>query len=399
MYDAYQMNIFDIEKQQELQNIPGRTAYIDECGCFGFDFTKEGVSDYYILCAIIVDNTNIDNIHKEFEQIKKDNGFRNSEMKSSKIGDTYSRRTRIIHQLLNLDFKIILLIADKRKFVENSPLKEYKNTFIKYLHRRLYDIMYHVYPKLKIIEDETGYKEFQESFKKYVENNRPSLNLYNEYDFDYSDSKDNILVQMADLIAGSINKQLTDPLSPNYKDILKSKIITTHEFPNISEPYWGTSTPEDYKFNKDIYNLSIKCAQDYIEKHRKDVSEEKRLQVAFLQSLLFHVNINPTVFISSYQILSILQEYTTHKVSKDFLYRRIVAQLRDEGVIISSCSHGYKLPISVDDIITYLNQTHTIVAPMLDRVEICRNLILQQTNNNLDILDEIAFIKYKKYFD
>jgi hypothetical protein len=36
---------------------------------------------------------------------------------------------------------------------------------------------------------------------------------------------------------------------------------------------------------------------------------------------------------------------------------------------------------------------------MLHRVEICRNLIFQQTDGELDILDNDAFIKYKKYFD
>ena len=40
-----------------------------------------------------------------------------------------------------------------------------------------------------------------------------------------------------------------------------------------------------------------------------------------------------------------------------------------------------------------------IVSPMLHRVEICRNLIKQQTNNALDVLDDPAFLKYKNYFD
>ena len=93
-------------------------------------------------------------------------------------------------------------------------------------------MLYHVYPKLKILEDETGTTEFQESFKKYVAERRPQYNLLNEYDIDYCDSKDNILVQLADFIGGSINRFLTDPNVPNYYEMLRGKIMAFDEFQN-----------------------------------------------------------------------------------------------------------------------------------------------------------------------
>ena len=97
--------------------------------------------------------------------------------------------------------------------------------------------------------------------------------------------------------------------------------------------------------------------------------------------------------------LSAVREYTAQRITKNYLFRRIIAPLLDKGIIIASCSRGYKIPISVDDITTYLNQTHTIVSPMLHRVEVCRNLILQSTAGNLDILNDAAFVRYKRYFD
>ncbi len=36
---------------------------------------------------------------------------------------------------------------------------------------------------------------------------------------------------------------------------------------------------------------------------------------------------------------------------------------------------------------------------MLQRIEICRDLIKTKTDNQLDVLDHIAYLKYKKYFD
>lgn len=399
MDQGYQLTIEDMERQV-IQSQSKRIAYIDECGNFGFDFTTDGASKYYILCAVVVEDKKLRALHNSFNEIKKKNGFAETEMKSSKIGSDNSRRTRIISQLLPIDFRVILLIADKQEFIKESPLTQYKKAFIKFLHQRLYDQLYHVYPKLKIIEDETGTSEFQESFRKYIAERRPQYNLLNEYDFDYCDSKDEPLVQLADMIAGSINRYLIDPSSPNYLEILKGKILFIDEFPSKKEPYWGRITPEDCKFDKNIYALSIKCASDFIAKNEQYDTDEKRAQVAFLRYLLFQAqNVDPTRYIYSNQVLSVLREYTKQKVSRSFLYRKVVAPLRDSGVIIASSSHGYKISISVEDINTYLNSAHTIVSPMLHRIGICRTLIQQQTGNQLDVLDDPAFLRYKKYFD
>lgn len=398
--DYYQFTLDDLKLQKEIGIQTGRTAFIDEYGSFGFDFSSPDTSKYYILCAVVIDDENIDALHSVMSKVKQQNGFANAELKSSKIGSNYSRRNRILAQLLPIDFRVILFVADKQAFVKDSPLTDYKKTFIKYLHKRLYNLLYQVYPKLKIIEDEIGTSEFQESFRQYVRNNRPQYNLLNEYDFDYVDSRDELLVQLADMVGGSIGHTLTDITAPNYLEMLKGKILAIEYFPNKNEPYWGTTNPEDCKYNKDIYTLAIKCATDYIAKFEKAEDDEHRVRVAFLRYLLFQVNeVSPTQYISSNQILSAVREYTAHRITKNYLFRRIIAPLRDEGIIIASCSRGYKIPISVDDITTYLNQTHTIVSPMLHRVEVCRNLILQSTDGNLDILNDAAFARYKRYFN
>ncbi len=400
MDSGIQLSFDDMENMKVLKEQPSRIAYIDECGSFGFDFTTDGNSKYYILCAVVVESQNVDALHRSINEIKKNNGFANTEMKSSKIGNDSKRRTRLLSQLLPIDFRVILLIADKQAFIKGSPLTEHKTSFIKFLHQRLYDSLYHVYPKLKIIEDETGTTEFQESFKKYVEERRPQYNLFNEYDFDYSDSKDEILVQLADIIGGSINHYLQSPSGPNYYEMLKGKILLLDEFPSKLEPYWGTTTPEECKFDKDIYALAVKCAEDFIAKNEKEDSDEKRAQIAFLRHLLFQVrNVSPTNYIYSNQLISVIKEYTGQKISRNFLYRKVIAPLRDSGVIIASSSHGYKIPISVEDIKTYLNSTNAIVSPMLHRIGICRSLIKQKTSDKLDVLDDPAFLRYKKYFD
>ena len=77
----YQMSIEDIENQKILQAMSDKTAYIDEYGSFGFDFSS------------IVENKDIDKLHSAVAQVKKNNGFEKAELKSSKIGSDYNRRS------------------------------------------------------------------------------------------------------------------------------------------------------------------------------------------------------------------------------------------------------------------------------------------------------------------
>lgn len=395
-----QLSFDDIMQQQVVSAQPGRTAFIDECGSFGFDFSLDGTSRYYILCAVIVKNTELNVLHDAVAEVKKNNGLAGTELKSSGIGNNYKRRNKIIAELLPIEFRVILFVADKQAFVEGSPLTEYKQLFIKFLHQRLYNVLYKAYPKLKIIEDETGGSEFQSSFRKYVDTNRPTYNLLGEYDFDYTDSKDSLLVQLSDFIGGTLNKYYTDTDSPNYMEMLKSKILSLYEFPNKKEPYFASAKDEDRRYDKEIFSLSVQNASAFIGKYEKNDSYERKMQVALLKYLLFQVHyVDAQKYISSSQLLSVLREQSEERVRRDFLYRRVIAQLRDSGVILASCTQGYKIPISVEDITTYLNQTHTVVSPMLHRIEICRNLIKQQTDNNLDVLDDPVFLRYKSYFD
>ncbi|MVB11614.1 hypothetical protein CAFE_23350 [Caprobacter fermentans] len=393
-----QLSFDDFKREQSLLLLPSRTAYIDECGNFGFDFNNGG-SKYYILCAVVAKNSDIDELHTAVSVVKQNNGFGQTEMKSSAIGNNYRRRSKIIAELLPIVFRVILFVADKQAFISESPLTSYRQSFIKFLHQRLYNVLYNAYPKLRIVEDQIGTSEFQESFKKYVREHRPE-NLFNEYDFDYTDSKDSLLVQLADIVGGTISKVYIDDHAPNYLEMLKGKIICIENFPNKTMPYFASAISENTQYDKSIFEIAVQCVNSFIAKYEHDESLEKKLQIALLRYLLFQVyNVDANNYISSHQLLSILEEYANKRIRPNYLYRRIIAPLRDAGVILASCTHGYKIPISVEDIITYLNQTHTVVSPMLHRIEICRNLIRQKTDNAFDVLDNPAFLKYKNFFD
>lgn len=394
-----QLSFDDAIRIDQLSREPNRIAYIDESGNFGFDFDKQGTSKFFILCAVIVKDTDIPRITNEIEIVKHNNGIQNNELKSSSIGGKDGRRRKILAELLQIDFQVMLLIVNKQELFKDSPLTTYKDSFLKNIHQQLYSLMYQAYPKLKIIEDQTGRTEFQISFRKYVENHRPTLNLFNEYDFDFIDSKDSILIQLADFIAGSISRTLNGTETYNYIQLLKGKIMRLENFPKINEPFY-TPSSDQVDFDKSIFGLSLHTANNFIEEFQNDKSQEKQLQREVLKILIFYVlNINSTKFVSSAQLIKNLENYPGKRITNNYLYRRIIAPLRDSGVILASSPDGYKIPVSKRDIQTYLLQTHNVVSPMLHRIELCRNLVKLKTDNKLDVLDHPDFVRYKKYFD
>lgn len=395
-----QLSLEFYEEQKKLATIPSRTAFIDESGSFGFDFDKEGTDRYYVICAVILRTSNLESVENSFGDICCKNGFADSEMKSSNIGKKDSRRLKLLTEILPLDFSIILLIADKKAFFESSPLTDYKETFVKYLHEKLYDVMYAIYPKLAIYEDSFGSSDFQIGYRKYVERNRPRRNLLNEYDFCFVDSKASRLVQLADFVAGTVAAELEEKSRTRYLQILGGKITICSHFPNRGSPFFVDSTKGLTEFNKAIFELSSQAAQRFIEFNAKSEDLVTRLKVATLRHLLFVVqNIDAKKYVTANELIKLLSEYKGGKITANFFYRKIIASLRDDGLIIASCPKGYKIPISHHDIIDYINSTVGIVGPMLSRLECCRNLILGCTDGDLDILNDQAFLSYKKYFD
>ncbi len=395
--DGGQLTFDDIERINSLASQPGRTAFIGECGNFGFDFGAYGTSSHYIICAVIVKNEDVHQMEQQVEEIRKSN-FGSGKMTSSAIGGNHAKRGKILSELLQMNVSLIIFIADKQRFVQDSPLSSYKNAFVKFLHQKLYESMYSVYPKLKIIEETDGASEFQEGYRKYIEEHRPAFDLLNEYDFDYADSWTSNIVQMADFIAGSVMEHILDPASRDVLRMFQGCLRDVITFPR--QPAAFTSgTHADSSFDDHIYFLADQRAAHFIETHKDSEEDEVRLRILFLRHLLFVArNISKTTFIHSSEITRHLSESSMKRVSQNYLYRKIIAPLRDADVLIASSAHGYKIPTSVKDIYTYINQTSGIVNPMLNRIEKCRKLIAKQTDGALDILNDPALTKYKRYF-
>lgn len=150
-------------------------AFIDEFGAFGYDFDNLGCTTHFLICAVIVDESNLSFVAESVETIRK-KYFQQGEIKSSKIGRNHKRRVSILAELKQLPFHIFAFVCDKRKIYENSGLR-YKTSFYKFLNNIVHQELRISYSNLTITADEVGGNDYLQSFAAYVRSKEVPLDL------------------------------------------------------------------------------------------------------------------------------------------------------------------------------------------------------------------------------
>ncbi|MGN6647549.1 MAG: DUF3800 domain-containing protein [Cytophaga sp.] len=361
-------------------------AFIDEFGNNGLDFSTTGASTHFIVTAIIIDSNNLIQIEKETEAVRK-KYFQAGEMKSKNIGDNDKRRKQILTALAEIEFYIFSVVIDKRELKTKGFT--YKQSFYKFLHSLVDKELFRIYPDIKIVADEHGGDEFKRSFIQYIKANHVS-DLFNQ-DFTLSDSKSNLLIQIADVITGTLSKCFeSSKISQNrqdFLDILKNKILEIRAWPTEYNDY--LYSPEEYvEFDKVISELSVNIAKDFILNNENSNTPATIDQVNCLKYLLFcFQKINPHKYIPTFEIINNIGAHKNSNVTMHYFRSKIIAKLRDKGVLIGSSFQGYKLPANNKDLFEFVNHTNSYVEPMLDRILKCRNLVKIATKNSVDIID------------
>ena len=375
-------------------------AYIDEFGNFGFDFEKTGVSTHFIVTSVIIDSDKLKQNEEILESIRKSE-FQTGEIKSSSVSKNLQRRKKILQQLNTVDYHIFAVVIDKRKLTSEGF--KYKQPFYKFLHSLVDRELFKVFPNLQIVSDEHGSKEFMNGFIKYIEK-RHIPDLFNQSDFRFSNSKSELMVQLADFISGTLSvcydeKRLTE--SPNQLlEIIHEKIIDIRFWPKDYIPFAYNPQQDFQDFDMTIANLTRNLSIQFIQENEKKSSPAEIDQVNCLRYLLFYFqNINPNKYVPTHEIMEQVNSFRTRNMSMHYFRSKIIAKLRDWGVIISSSNLGYKLPANVKDLYEYFNHTNTYVQPMIARLLKCRERVKMATKNNIDLFDNEQFEYLKQLTD
>ena len=269
--------------------------YIDENGNADLDVSKSGVPPYFIYAAVIISDTEIEKARTIHQSILKAN-FQNSFIKSAHIGNDKSGFAKYVDsfsRLNELKHHVVALVVDKAKISKTSGLS-FKPVFIKYFQRLLSKTFLNNFQEFHIIADSTGSQEFKESLERYLAEKggiEPTLFSNNTFEL-AEDTKDEVLIQFADLYAGALGRYYCNCTEENraktIHDIIKSR-ITIEWYPDNCVSAIVATDSFSSSFDVNLLSLSRKTAEEYIDSHPDDLCNNEMLRY-LLQEISYQTN-------------------------------------------------------------------------------------------------------------
>lgn len=377
-------------------------AFTDESGSHGWKFDKKDVSTHFIICAIIVESSEIDNLRENVEKIRK-KYFQTGEMKSSRVSKNHKRRIKILSDLLKLNFTIFPVVFDKTECFNMQGLL-YKKTFYKFMNNIVYKELRNGFEKLTVVADEIGTSDYMKSFIKYIKNKEDIPNLLGEADFLFHNSKNDVLIQLADFMAGtlsfSFDKNKMSEEAPDYYKILQPKIIRLMMYPKRYDNYIldTSSITEDYDY--DVAKICFRQAAIFMKKHENSDDKEIIIQKIVLEYLLFRfMNNDKRGYIPTKELINQLKYTKNEKIPTSTFRLKVICKLRDSGVIIASSPKGYKIPSKKSELYDFINHGVSVAIPVMERMKKCREIVKFGTNGEIDLFDHTEYNSLKKFFD
>ena len=364
-------------------------VFLDESGAFGFNFNSSGCASYFIIAAILVDEKDLSELLIQVEDIRK-KYFQQGEIKSK--NSNHKRRKLILSKLLELPFSVAYFVVDKRQIFEESNLRKYKKTFYKFLYQFFYHQLVSKIANISIHADEIGCSDDLAEFKRYYYKQNESYQLFNELDFAFDNSKESLMVQVADFFAGTAAlcyEQKNNGI--DYLSIFKKRILFIKKFPQTKDDFLNETqfkTDDD----KEIARLAIKLADDFVLNNASSNDIDIKQQSAIIDYLRFRFIQNQfRTYIPTKELINYLRNLGYEQMSSQQFRMKIIAKIRDNGVIIASSPNGYKLPASIAEVCDFINHGRNVILPMLSRLKICNETIRVATNNKINLFDKVEY--------
>lgn len=371
-------------------------AFIDESGNNALNTQKEGSTKYFVLAAVICDSESIIKLYQLADKISCE-FYGGGEIKSNK--NKGERRVKIINMLLESNVKFSTMAINKDEISKDSAL-DYKQIFIKYINKLFYSQLVINHQPLTIVADKHGGDEFSSGFIKYI-NNEFKDQLFMPVSVRHADSKKEKIIQIADLISGTVRlfyEKKDKEINDIFLEYKKKCCLFIDEWPIV---YSRSNYVDRYDGAKDklISDLSIALAQDFKRNNAGAVDEFTQMQISVIGHLLFNAVYNDNKYLILSEIKNYLLSQGFSEVSDQQLRSLIVAKLRDAGVIIASSNEGYKIPTKYQDIIDFVEMVDGQVIPLIERLARARALIKSRSMGDYDLLESDRYLKLRGIID
>ena len=363
-------------------------AYIDESGDAVLSSLNRGASDYFVVSAVVVSSGD----HEEFEQVAekaRDAFFPGGEIKSSKLKKHPERRRALLRTLGDAPFLLHLLAVNKHAIDPTSGL-QFKRSFLKFIQRKLYTRLFRARPELQVLADEHGGDEFMRGFREYMRRHHP-MTLFSAGDVRFVDSEEWVGVQVADLMAGTfrtILKEKDYELLQELREVLSDRLATMHVWPPEPPVPARELSESDAQLDAAVREYSFRVAAERLSQLGRLDDEDSQLQSLVLEYLLTAAQWSSDErYVSTGELVDRVAKVTGQKLPDVDFRGRAIAALRDDGVLIASGRSGYKIPVRVSELDTFVGTADQIIRPLIRRVQSARGDLLTATGGKLDILE------------
>lgn len=363
-------------------------VFIDEFGNPSLNLEKAQTPSHFVYAALLISEENLDQARKVRELISK-SFFRGSPIKSKNIPSTekgFKDRLAALEMLKQLDFIVSVLVVDKSKI--EGPGFKYRKSFYKYFQKTLLGGITKNSNSYNIFLDKLGWPEFHLSLKKYL-NERVfrSNDLFDESPREFElveDSKEEPLIQLADLLAGSLGKiYCTSHVVQKANEIFNviSDRVFVEFYPSQSIKFMDFNHKPNIESDKYIKQIALDSAKNSLVKV-DGLSDEAIMVLEYL--ILIFIS-NTSKLVASYEIINRVRIHNPKFSEADL--RLCIRNLRDSGVLIASIpgKSGYKLPDCTSDIVGFYKRYLNNIIPSIKRIDLCNKRLKLDSVNKVDL--------------
>lgn len=199
-------------------------VFIDDSGDTGFKIEKGSTFNFVICLVIFDDDLEVEKTAVAIKELRRRLKFpEDMEFKFNKSSKKV--REQFLHAINPFKFRVRCLVVDK-KLIKSKKLKESKESFYGYFIKMALKHSNNSIYEARVKIDGSGDRVFRKSFLSYLRRELNSKQKKIIKNCKLVDSKGNVLVQMADMIAGSIRRSYDGKKTDSkiYKKIIKRHI-------------------------------------------------------------------------------------------------------------------------------------------------------------------------------